>query len=124
MHYVVRRVYLLKMELSDEEFRHEVYSELKKCDMETTSLKGLKKLLEERLGCELDGVCSILLSDCLRSEISKFIYKRKDLLKEFFNQYISEFNPSEDLDGEENGDEVGDEEKDEGDDDGKKIVLQ
>ena len=63
-----------------------------------------------------------LISDCLRSEISKFIYKRKDLLKEFFNQYISEYNPSEDLDGEENGDEEGDDEKDEGDD-GKKSVL-
>jgi hypothetical protein len=44
------------MDLSENEFRDLVLAELNACDVSTTSLKTLKKLLEERLNCDLTEV--------------------------------------------------------------------
>ena len=46
------------MDLSNDEFRDLVLAELNHCDLNKTSLKTLKKLLEERLKCDLTEVAS------------------------------------------------------------------
>eukprot|EP01035_Chromulina_nebulosa_P038196 gene38196-51592_t len=59
------------MDLSENEFRDLVLAELNACDVSTTSLKTLKKLLEERLNCDLT--------------------EKKDLIRDCLNQYVSEY---------------------------------
>ena len=44
------------MDLSEHEFRDLVFAELNSCDVSKTSLKSLKKILEERLNCDLKEV--------------------------------------------------------------------